>query len=267
MISVVDIIVAARDEKSFLKKGFFTPPFKVANISGWNGKRLDLMLMCSSPGVLDQDNISVDIKLEKGSQLELHTQSFQRLFPMLLGSAQRMTVRMDEGSSFTYMPHPTVPHKDSLFKSVNRIFLSGGCSLFWGEVLTCGRKLNDEIFQYTSFQNLTEIFFGGRLVVKENLIMQPEKKNPRVMGQLEGFTHQASLIFWKDGEAMKERSDAAVELLSVEKEMAVGVTSISERCIMIRMLGNHAEQLHACMKNVAETWKTKIIPEKVTIAP
>ena len=37
--------------------------------------------------------------------------------------------------------------------------------------------------------------------------MQPLVVNPNLMGQLEGFTHQASLIYWAESIAMAEFSD------------------------------------------------------------
>ena len=47
---------------------------------------------------------------------------------------------------FVLLPHPSVPHEAIDFTSRNKIYLSDNCSLIFGEVLTCGRKLNGEVF-------------------------------------------------------------------------------------------------------------------------
>ena len=46
------------------------------------GATLQLMLMSSSPGILDGDEYKIKIELEENCSLQLHTQSYQRLFNM-----------------------------------------------------------------------------------------------------------------------------------------------------------------------------------------
>ena len=94
-----------------------------------------------------------------------------------------------------YLPHLSVPHEGSDFTARNKIYLVDNCSLVWGEVLTCGRKLNGEVFLFSKYHNVTEIFLNNKLIIKENLLIQPGQINVNAIGQLEGYTHQASLIY------------------------------------------------------------------------
>ena len=51
------IQTAVRNGITCLKQSFYTPPFKVANITeDKQAGPLHLMLMCSSPGILDGDD-------------------------------------------------------------------------------------------------------------------------------------------------------------------------------------------------------------------
>lgn len=215
------------------------------------------MLMSSSPGILDEDEYEIRIKLQEGSDLELHTQSYQRLFHMKTGAKQWMEVCLEKGSSFVYLPHPAVPHENSIFIATNRIYLSDDCRLMWGEVLTCGRKLskgllseNGEIFQLSKYHNITEVFINDKLVIKENLLVQPLLINTNSMGQLEGFTHQASFIYLDEKAGCLEISNAIHEYLSLQKEMISGITSAPVNGLLIRLLGYKAEQLHDCLKAI-----------------
>jgi urease accessory protein len=157
--------------------------------------RLHLMLMSSSPGILDGDQYQLKIELEEGCSLELHTQSYQRLFNMKQSAAQSLEVHLSVGSSFCFLPHPAVPHAAAVFKSTNKIYLQENCSIVFGEILTCGRKLNGEVFLFSKYHNLTEIYLQQKLIIKENLLIEPATINVHAIGQLEGFTHQASLIY------------------------------------------------------------------------
>src|SRR5688572_5960919 len=195
MIAKLHIQAAIRKGKTILKSSYYTQPFKLADITeDKNGHRLHLMLMSSSPGILDNDDYKINIELEEHCFVELETQSYQRLFQMKAGAKQEMEVRMERGSSFIFLPHPAVPHEASVFSSKNKFYLANDCLLIWGEVLTCGRKLNGEIFRFSRYQTITEIFLSGKLIAKENLMVAPALTDVNAIGQLEGYTHQASFM-------------------------------------------------------------------------
>jgi len=246
MNSQVTIQIAERDGKSYLAGNYFTPPFKIANITeDKQGLYLHLMLMCSSPGILDGDRQMIKITLGTGSRLYLHTQSYQRLFQMKTGASQHMEVHMGEGASFCWLPHPCVPHASSIFSGSNRIFVGTGGRLIWGEVLTCGRKLTGEVFAFSSYRMRTEVFIDGRLALLENIYLQPGMTPVNTISQMDGFTHQASLLFVEEGrQSPKELREEIAAYLSSAHHLIFGVTEGPAGSLVIRLLGHAAEELY-----------------------
>jgi urease accessory protein len=236
-----------------LKQSYCTPPFKVVNITeDKSSPQLQLMLMNSSPGILDEDDYEQKIELAENSSLKLHTQSYQRLFNMKKGAKQLMEVHLQNGASFVYLPHPSVPHENSAFIAINKFFLTASCRLVWGEILTCGRKLNGEVFQYSKYHSITQVFINDKLVIKENLLMQPSVIDPTAIGQLEGFTHQASFIFLDEESDCINMADTINEYLSGQTEIIFGITAAPVNGLIIRILGYKAEQMHDCLKVIAK---------------
>lgn len=254
MKATLHIRAACRNGSTWLKNAYCTPPFKIADITEKKTGSLRLMLMSSSPGILDEDRYELQIELEEKSALVLQTQSYQRLFTMKKHACQHMKVMMAEGSSFHYLPHPVVPHKQSDFSSVNKIYLSSNCTLIWGEVLTCGRKLNGEVFKLTRYQNVTKIYLRDRLVIKENLLLRPTTFSVDRLGQMEGYTHQASLIYLNSNKAPKDLIETIGTFLSMQHNMTFGITTAQANGITIRLLGYQAEQLHHCLITIAENY-------------
>ncbi len=253
MISTVQIQVAVNAGITFLKDVYCTTPFKVANITeDKKSKELQLMLMSSSPGILDGDEYQLKIDLPAGSCVRLQTQSYQRLFNMKQSATQSLDVQMAKGCSFCFLPHPTVPHKNSVYTGTNKFYLSDGCTLIFGEILTCGRKLNGEVFSFSKYHNLTEVFINNKLVVKENLLIEPATINLHAIGQLEGFTHQASLIYFCEKLSVKELRKDISELLANEGEIAFGISELPVTGLVVRLLGQKAEQLHNCLQMITE---------------
>ncbi|QIP12758.1 urease accessory protein UreD [Spirosoma aureum] len=252
MKAELHIQTARRETRTYLKQAFFTPPFKVANIT--EDKRADplkLMLMSSSPGVLDGDDYQLQIDLAEGCSLELQTQSYQRLFTMKQGASQRMHVQMEKGSSFCFLPHPSVPHEQSSFSATNQIYMTDGCCLIWGEVITCGRKLNGEVFQFSKYHTVTQVFINNKMVIKENVLITPATMNLTAIGQLEGFTHQASLIYLNEKEPVAELRKTIIAYLAQQTGILYGVSAAPVNGLVVRLLGQHGEQLHTCLKTIA----------------
>lgn len=259
MIANLHIETKLRDGITYLKKVYYTPPFKIADIrEDKKSATLQLMLMSSSPGILDGDEYRMRVDLDAGCSLRLYTQSYQRLFSMKGSASQHLEIAMEQGSSFCYLPHPTVPHESSDFVSKNKIFLSDDCSLIWGEVLTCGRKMNGEVFLFSKYHNLTEIYLHGKLIIKENLMMKPAQININAIGQLENYTHQASLIYLDEGADVKALKQSANEFLSTQTNLTYGVTTTPKNGFLVRILGYQGEKLHHCLHKIAEiTTSTK----------
>lgn len=235
-----------------LASSYYTPPFKVADIT--EDKRspaLHLMLMNASPGVLDGDVYDMRIDVGEGCSLKVQTQSYQRLFAMTGCATQQLLVNVQAGASFHYLPHPVVPHKGADFSAANIIHLSKNGMLCWGEVVTCGRKLNGEVFQYSRYRNLTKIYIENKLVVKENLLLQPGLLPVHGIGLLEGYTHMASLIYLAEAINVVSATEQITAQLQLQPDLLFGITAAPVNGIIIRLLGNKAEQLYDCLKSVA----------------
>jgi len=257
MIAELQIKVTASGSASFLQNSYCTTPLKVMNITEErNSKQLHLMLMSSSPGILDGDRYNIKIDVAENASLHLHTQAYQRLFQMKGEASQQLNVDIADGASFVFLPHPSVPHQQSSFVSRNTFYLGNYNQFIFGEVLTCGRKLNGEAFLFTKYHSITEVYSHNKLVIKENLLMQPATINVQAIGQLEGYTHQASMIYLEENIDVKNLQSIIIQLLAAEKNIEMGITAAPISGLIIRLLGNGAEQLYNCLQRIYTLLKT-----------
>jgi urease accessory protein len=250
--AALHIHTASRNGKSVLKHSYCTPPFKIADITeDKRQSRLDLMLMSSSPGMLDGDKYDVLIDIGEHCALQLTTQSYQRLYNMKHGALHTMVVQLGKGASFSYLPHPAVPHEGSDYRANNKIYLCDDSTLLWTELVNCGRKLNGELFRFRQYHSTTEIFLNHRLVVKENLLINPSEMNIAGTGFMEGFTHQATLLYIKQNIDVKELGSVLDDHLSSQQNITYGITALQVSGLLVRIMGYSAEQLFDSIKQLA----------------
>ena len=253
MTSSLYIQVAEQAGKTILKNCFFNPPYKVANITeDKNAATLHLMLMSASPGVLDGDSNSMQIDVEENAALRLHTQSYQRIYTMKQQATQQNIINIRQNAQLCFIPHPVVPHKTSSFIADTKIYLEKNASLVWGEVISCGRKLNGEIFLFSKYHSKTSIYYQNKLVLKENLLLEPSKQNLLSIGQWQQYTHQATLIFLNDQMPVNDLKEKLLRHLSQEVNISFGISKAAFGGFLVRILGQQAEQLFDCLRNLSQ---------------
>lgn len=210
------------------------------------------MQMSSSPGILEGDKYKINIYLDKNCIVSLETQAYQRLYKMKLGAIQHAEIELEENSFFEYLPHPTVPHAGASFRSSVQLNLHISAALIYGEIYTCGRKLCQEEFLFSSIHSEIAIKIDNRLLVKERLVIIPSKKSFSGMGILEGYTHQGSLFIVDP----KINLDILIHnIRKILENREAGVTRVSKQIIAVRILGYKAEQLFELFKNISELYK------------
>jgi len=254
-----------KEGKSNLMDSYVSVPFRITNVGQVKDDgSLYMMLGSSSPGLLDSDNHEIEINIEENSRFQLQTQSYQRLYNMKKGSSQTMKVSLAPNSSFCYVPHPVVPQESSIFRNRTVINLDKDCELILGEVVTCGRKnseniypnkkISGEIFKFTYFQNVTEIYFNDLLVLKDKIILEPKIHSVNTVIQLEEYTHQATFIYMntKGSHSICDLIEEVLGIIKDEENISFGVSEMAANGFVLRVLGNGGEQLFNCFQQIRD---------------
>ncbi len=243
---------AHKNNATFLKQCYYKQPFKLANITeNKSDGLLRLMITSSSPGILSNDNYNIKIDVKENAKVHVTTQGYQRLFAMKNKASQSIDVQVENNGSLIFLPHPNVPHNTSDFSSANNIYLHQKHNLIWSEIITCGRKLSGEEFKFTRFQNITNVYINKKLVVKENILLEPAKNNIQALGQLEGYTHQSTLLFINDEADMKTIIEECTQILSGIENIMFGISMLPVNGLIFRILGYKGEQLFNCNNKIA----------------
>tara|TARA_Y100001960_G_scaffold333267_1_gene437447 strand:- start:478 stop:1341 length:864 start_codon:yes stop_codon:yes gene_type:complete len=264
----LNIKTGFKEGRSYLIDSYVSVPFRITNVGQIKDDGcLYMMLGSSSPGLLDSDNHKIEINIEENSRFQLQTQSYQRLYNMKKGSSQITQVTLAPNSSFCYVPHPVVPQENSIFRNQTIINLDKDCELILSEIITCGRKNSEyiypkkkslgEVFRFTYFQNVTEIYFKNLLVLKDKIILEPKIKSVSTVIQLEEYTHQATFIYMNTKDAdgackLIEEMENVLEVIKNEKDISFGISEMSGNGFVLRILGNGGEQLFNCFQQIKD---------------
>ncbi|WP_316820352.1 urease accessory protein UreD [Pedobacter gandavensis] len=251
MDSAIKISVCVEEGKSVMKDSFYNMPYKIVPYgSQRENQHLELIIMSSSPGIMDEDQLKIDIQVGAKANLHLYSQSYNKLHPMKTGAAQYTQVSVGEDALFQYIPYPITPFKDSIFHTVNEVRMEEGSTLLWGDIICAGRVQREEIFQFEKLHSTTKIYKEGKIVYIDNQVLKPKEQPIDKMLFHEGYTHQATLIIASDfAGAFKKELD---EIFRGEYEdITFGFTMCANDMILVRALGNNGDLLYNFLKTVA----------------
>ena len=92
-----------------------------------------------------------------------------------------------------------------------------------------------------------EIYHGDQLIVKDNVLIQPEVIPISSIGNLEEYTHQGTLIFYSTKDNVDKTN--LVEMIynaaeTYHEEMEIGVSAMENNGFVIRALGHGGEIMY-----------------------
>lgn len=161
-ISRIQACAAVRDGKTILEDLSFTAPYKIMVPFEKENDGIQIMPLCASAGIMAGDSQEFSYHVKEGANLEVLSQSFEKIHKMDEGSAFRtIEIQVEQNAILYYYPQPVIPFSGSAFDSTMTICLEDKTSrLFLLEVISCGRNAHEERFQYRRFSSRVRIYRG-----------------------------------------------------------------------------------------------------------
>ena len=198
-ISRISACAALKDGRTILEDLSFTAPYKIMMPFEKENGGIQIMPLCASAGIMAGDSQEFSYHVKEGADLEVLSQSFEKIHKMDEGSAARtIEVQVDKNATLYYYPQPVIPFAQSAFDSKMTIHLEDETSrLFLLEIISCGRNAHDERFQYRRFSSKVLLYRGDKLIYRDNTRYEPDKMPMEGIGMYEGYTHMANLFLSK----------------------------------------------------------------------
>ena len=272
---------SSKSGRTFIKDSFFTSPFKIMKPFQKDDGGISVFQQTASPGILAGDRQEHNIIVEKAASLEIVSQSFEKIFKMEENelAERKICAKVGEGAALIYAPNPCIPFAKSNFHSSTKITLAKDSRLIYEDCICAGRVAGGEVFDFTRYKNMIEIWREGRLIFRENLFLEGSdgQTHPERKALLQGktmfgdFTHCGSMLIFgysKITSLEKLRSALGLEekLLYTEEKaksnpqkIQIEVTENEYGDFIIRCLSNRAESIQNAFGTLLQGMKKSIL--------
>ena len=264
-ISRIQACAAVRDGKTILEDLSFTAPYKIMVPFEKENGGIQIMPLCASAGIMAGDSQEFTYHVREGADLEVLSQSFEKIHKMDEGSAFRtIEIQVEPNAVLYYYPQPVIPFAESAFDSSMTIHLADKTSrLFLLEVISCGRNAHEERFLYRRFSSRVRIYRGEKLIYRDNTCYEPEKMPMEGIGMYEGYTHMANLFLSEiytgqdstDKEINLELQEKIWQLLDEEPDTDGGVTRLTTGDLVLRIFAHRAQTLQQLADKIKKLYE------------
>ena len=259
-VSQLSLTAAARDGRTYLEDVYFTAPYKMMTPFEKEDGGIQVMPLCASAGIMKGDVQRFEYNVGQGADMEVLSQSFEKIHKMDGGCARReVTAKVESGAKLYFYPQPVIPFAGSAFESDMEIRLADETSfLFMLDILSCGRTVRDERFEYRKFASKVRVYRDGKLIYRDNACYEPEKMPMEGIGMYEGYSHLANLFITTSNfgsERTAELQEKIWAIIESDNECEGGVTRMADGDLAVRIFGSRAQKL----QQIAERIKSDCI--------
>ena len=249
--SKVMIKTRHKNGKTILDDIYFTSPFKIAQPFIISDNFIKVMIMSSSAGTLEGDVQEYDITLGDNTNMELTSQAYEKIFTMLDDEAYReCNINIGSNCLLKYNLLPTIPYKDSAFRSNIKIKLKDNTSkLIYTDIINCGRVGYGEKFEYKYYKSYLEIEENDELIYMDNTIYKPDEMNMNTFGMYEGYTHFANIILVNINNPDKILED--IRFIISESGLDGGTSLSENNNINVKAFAYNADKLINLSKEIS----------------
>lgn len=201
-------------------------------------------ILSSGGPTVEGDRLSVRVELEQEAMAHISTGAATLITSMERGSAvQRQSITLHKGSYLEWLPRPIIPAARSRYHALSEIVAAPSASLFWSEVVACGRLHSGERFDYDLLDLGTTVYgTDGELILCERTILEPARLSPGDYALLGPFTHFSSVIILTP----KEATDRLYNTLwpQTEEPLQISISRLHEsRGLVVRGAAMGSEPL------------------------
>jgi urease accessory protein len=173
LIGALRLRAGVRDGRTVLLESQGTYPLQVMRPQAApRAGGLSLVLLLLSGGLLDGDDVSVDVVVEAGARLALRTQAATQVHAGCSGQTLRAVV--GDGGWFSYVPRALVPHAGARYHGRAVVEMAAGARVLLGEPLAPGRVRFGEEFAYAQMRLDVDVLQAGHLIARERALIRPD---------------------------------------------------------------------------------------------
>ena len=196
-------------------------------------------------GYIEDEKYKYKITLKKGARSIITTQASTKVYKCENNKTtkQETIIRLEDDSVLEYVTDSVILFKNAIYNQNNEIYMDENSTLIYTDGITSGWSKDGESFTYIGVQMSTRVYINNKIVMLDNLIVNPCEDDVSGLGYFEGYKNFATLLVIN-----RNITDEIVEHLrkilnELQLPIKFGISKLECNGFVLRVLGNLTQNI------------------------
>lgn len=258
----LEIILENRDKETVLAKRYFDGLVKVSPTVHLDREKIPTyFLLQLGGGYVEGEKYKNVITLKKGSRGIVTTQAPTKVYkcPNNIKTEQYTIINLEEDSILEYITDTVILYKDSIYRQINNIYMNESSTLIYTDGITSGWSPQGELFQYSSLQLKTQVYVDNKIILLDNLLVNPKENDVTQLGFFEGYQNFGTLLVINKYITENIIEELREKVKQLDLNISFGISKLEVNGFILRVLGNLTQNIESVIKTCHDYIREKLL--------
>ncbi|MBO3443313.1 urease accessory protein UreD [Clostridium sp. CCUG 7971] len=258
----LEIILKKRDNEIVLAKRYFNGLVKVSPTIYLDREKIPTyFLLQLGGGYVEGEKYKNVITLKKGARGIITTQAPTKVYkcPNDIKTEQDTVIKLEEDSILEYITDTVILYKDSIYRQINNIYMNESSTLIYTDGITSGWSPQGELFQYSSLQLKTQVYVDNKIVLLDNLLVNPKENDVTQLGFFEGYPNFGTLLVINKYITENIIEELREKVKQLDLNISFGISKLEVNGFILRVLGNLTQNIESVIKTCHDYIREKLL--------
>ena len=174
----LELVFERRGSHTVVAHSYAEPPLRVGRVLSLDGAAY-VILVCSGPGIFAGDMLQYTIRVGRGAQAVLTSQSALQAHPSPAPSPARIVHEydVDAGGELYAQWDPVIPFADARLEQRFALRIADDSRLYWSDALMAGRSARGEAWQFGALAHDLRLDIASKLAYLERYSLTPRGRS------------------------------------------------------------------------------------------
>ena len=248
----IELVLEKKDGVTVATKKYYEGLVKVSRSIKMNRENIPTFyLLQLGGGYIEGEKYKNVFKLKDEARAIITTQASTKVYKCInkIKTEQETEISLGVNSILEYITDSVILYKDAIYKQVNNIYLDESSTLIYSDGITAGWSPDGDKFSYSGVQLKSNIYVNNKLVLLDNLVVNPRENDVTRLGFFEEYSNFGTLLVINKEINDSVISDLREKLTKLNLPIDFGISKLEINGFVLRVLGNltqHIEQTIGC---------------------
>ena len=256
---IIELVLENKDNNTISTKKIYKGLSRVSPSTKMDRENISTFYLIGlGGGYIEGEKYKNTFILKDETRAIITTQASTKVYKCTHGlkAEQETIIRIGKNSILEYITDSVILYKDAIYKQVNNIYLDETSTLIYSDGITAGWSPEGDKFKYNSVQLKSNVYINDKIVLLDNLIINPTNNDVTQLGFFEEYLNFGTILVIN-----KNITDEVVEeirklLAKIDLPIDYGISKLETTGFVLRVLGNLTQHIEYVM-NVCHNYVRK----------